>query len=302
MKSRILILCAAALTLSLSANAQSLSKTPALLEPSATQYYMNQYLANPAMAGVDSGLHVNAAYRSQLDAVEGAPKTQFFSADGYIGNRVGAGLNVMNDKAGLLSRTRIAGTYAYHLPLSENGARLHFGLSLGLNFQRLDYEKLAGDNSDPSIGAFNRRDDYFEADFGIGFTNQHWNIQAALPNIRSTFSNKDFATVNGGTILFTALSYRFLLDNAISSVEPKVAYRAVKGYEGIADLGLNIGILSNVANVTALYHTSGSYSVGAGVRVANTVRILGMYTKQTSGYRTITDGSYEIALAADLFR
>ncbi|SHM57401.1 type IX secretion system membrane protein, PorP/SprF family [Chitinophaga jiangningensis] len=302
MKFRILILSAAALTLSLSASAQSLSKTPALLEPSSTQYYMNQYLANPAMAGADSGLHVNAAYRAQMNAVEGAPETKFFTADGYIGNRVGAGLNVMNDKAGLLSRTRVAATYAYHLPLNENGSRLHFGISLGLNFQRLDYDKIDGDNSDPAIGAFNRRDDYFEADFGMAYTNQHWNIQAALPNIRSTFSNKTDATVNGGTILFTALSYRFLLENAVSSIEPKLAYRAVKGYEGIADIGLNVGILENVANVTAFYHTSGSYSVGAGVRVANTVRVLGMYTKQTSGYRTLTDGGYEIALALDLFR
>src|SRR5690606_14617686 len=88
--------------------AQGLSDAPALLEPSGTQWFQNQYLANPAMAGIDTGLHLNAAYRRQWTGVEGAPKTAFFTADGLVGKRVGAGLSIFNDQAGLIDRTRIA--------------------------------------------------------------------------------------------------------------------------------------------------------------------------------------------------
>src|SRR5690606_14004655 len=109
------------------------------------QWFQNQYLANPAMAGIDTGLHLNAAYRRQWTGVEGAPKTAFFTADGLVGKRVGAGLSIFNDQAGLIDRTRIALSYAYHLPLGNRGQRLHFGLSLALNVQRLDYSHVDGD-------------------------------------------------------------------------------------------------------------------------------------------------------------
>ena len=301
-KSKALALVAGTMFLLTNGHAQTLSKTAALLDPSGTQYFQNQYLANAAMAGLDSGMHLNAAYRAQMNGIDGAPTTKFFSADGYIGNRVGAGLNVFNDQAGLLSRTRIAGTYAYHLPLNEKGSKLHFGISLGMNFQRLNYSKINADNNDPSIGAFNRRDDYFEADYGMAYTDQHWTIQAALPNIRTTFSNKDFPAVDGGTVFFSGISYKWQLEHAVTSIEPKLCYRSIKGYDGIVDVGLNVGLLNNIANVTALYHSSGNFTVGAGVRIMNTVKLVALYTKQTSGLKTYSDGGYEIGLTADLFR
>jgi type IX secretion system PorP/SprF family membrane protein len=152
------------------AGAQSLSNAQALLEPSGTQYFQNQYLSNPAMAGIEKGLHLNAAYRKQWSGIDGAPVTKFFTADGAMGNRVGAGLNIFNDVAGLINRTRIGLTYAYHLPLSDADHQLHFGLSLALNVQRIDYKNVNGDATDPSVSAFNRRDDYFEGEYGMAYT------------------------------------------------------------------------------------------------------------------------------------
>ncbi|MFB6456207.1 PorP/SprF family type IX secretion system membrane protein [Chitinophaga sp. Hz27] len=298
-KFMITVMCCA---VSFKGYSQSLSKTAALLDPSATSFYQNQYLANPAMAGIDTGWHFNAAYRGQINGIDGAPKTKFFSADGYVGSRVGAGLNIFSDEAGLLTRTRVAGTYAYHLPLNDNGARLNFGLSLALNFQRLDYSKINGDPSDPAAAAFNRRDDYFEADFGMAYTNNHWTAQASLPNIRATFSGNSYPGVDGGTIFFSALSYKFDLDGAVSSVEPKACYRTIKGYDDIVDLGVNVGFLHNVANLTALYHTTGSFAFGAGVYILNTVRLNAFYNTQTTGLKNYTDGTYEVGLTVNLFK
>jgi type IX secretion system PorP/SprF family membrane protein len=280
---------------------QSLSNTPALLEPSGTQYFQNQYLANPAMAGIDSGLHLNAAYRRQMNGVDGAPVSKFFTADGYIGDRVGGGIHIFNDQAGLLNRTRIALSYAYHLPLSDRGQALHFGLSLAMNFQRIDYKGVNGDGSDPAIGAFNRRDNYFEGEFGMAYTDAHWTVQGSLPNVRSLFTGDDKA-VDGGTIYFTGLSYKFQPQGAVSSIIPKVCYRGVKGNNNILDAGLNVGFLHDVASVLALYHTSGSFTGGIGVNIMQTVTLQAMYTTQTNGMKTYTDGGYEIGLTVNLFR
>ncbi|KAA2238899.1 type IX secretion system membrane protein PorP/SprF [Chitinophaga agrisoli] len=302
---RALLFCCVLLTAGLcsqQAMAQSLSNTQALLEPSGTQYFQNQYLANPAMAGADTGLHINGAYRNQWNGIDGAPRTQFFSADMLLGSRVGAGIHLFNDEAGLMQRTRVALTYGYHLPLGDNGQTLHFGLSLAVSVQRLDYKSVNGDADDPSLGAFNRRDNYFEGEYGMAYTDGHWNIQAALPNVRSLFTG-DNKAVDGGTIFFSAASYKFTPEQgAVSSFEPKLCYRGVRGYDNILDAGFNVGFLNNVANVMAMYHTTKSITAGAGVNIAQTVRLQVMYTTQTGGIRTYVDGTYEIGATIDLFK
>ena len=57
-----------------------------------------------------------------------------FRAD-YGFSKVGLGLSVLNDKARLQRQTRVVGTYAYHLPLSES-QNLYFGVSFGFMNQR----------------------------------------------------------------------------------------------------------------------------------------------------------------------
>lgn len=289
------------LTAGLKAGAQSLSNAQALLEPSGTQYFQNQYLANPSMAGIEKGLHLNAAYKGQLNGIDGAPVTKFFTADYAVGNRVGAGLNIFNDVAGLINRTRVALTYAYHLPLNNPDHQLHFGLSLAWNVQRIDYKNLNGEASDPSVSAFNRRDNYFEAEYGMAYTDTKLTLQAAVPNVRSLVSG-DNKAVDGGGIFFTAASYKFAVDEAISFIEPKLCYRGVRGYNNIIDAGVNVSLLNNVANVMAMYHTSKSLTAGIGVNIMKTVAIQGMYTAQTSGVKTTVDGTYEVGVTVDLFK
>jgi type IX secretion system PorP/SprF family membrane protein len=287
------------LLLSMQSMGQSLSNTAALLEPSGTQYFQNQYLANPAMAGIDTGLNINAAYRNQWSSIDGAPVTKFLSADYAMGKRVGVGMHLFNDQAGLIDRTRVALTYAYHLPLNEEGKQLSFGLSVAWNVQRLNGKNVNGDVNDPAIGAFNRRDNYFEAEYGMAYTDGHLNLQAAVPNIRSLVSGNNKA-VDGGTIFFTAASWKFVLDNA--SVEPKIAYRGVRGYDNILDMGVNVAFLNNVANVMAMYHTSKSVTAGIGVNIMKTLAIQALYNTQTGGIKTYASGTYEIGATIHLFR
>lgn len=283
------------------AQGQSLGNSQSLLEPSGTQYFTNQYLANPAMAGRDTGVHFNGAYRRQWAGTSGAPETKFFTADALFGARVGGGVTLYNDQAGIMDRTRVGLTYAYHLPVGADGKTLHFGLSVAMNFQRVDYKSVDGDISDPSIGAFNRRDDYFEGEYGMAYTDAHWNIQGAVPNIRALFTGDDKG-VDGGGIFFTAASYAFLPQGVVNRIEPKICYRGVKGYDNILDAGVNITFLDNVANLMGMYHSTKSITVGAGVNIMQTVMLQVMYNTQTGGIKTYVDGSYEIGLKVDLFR
>jgi hypothetical protein len=158
-----------------------------------------------------------------------------------------------------------------------------------------------GDVNDPSVSTFNRRDNYFEAEYGMAYTDTKLTLQASLPNVRSLFTG-DNKAVDGGGIFFTAAAYKFAVDETITSVEPKLCYRGVKGYDNILDAGVNVAFLNNVASVMAMYHTSKSLTAGIGVNVIKSVAIQAMYTTQTGGVKTYVNGAYEVGVKVDLFQ
>lgn len=281
--------------------AQSLSNAQALLDPSATQYFQNQYLANPSMAGVDTSWRLNAAYHRQWTGIDGAPITKYASLDGAFSRREALGVNVFNDQSGLLSRTRAALSYAYSIPLNDRDQQLRLGFSLAMDIQRVDYKSVNGDISDPSIGAYNNRRNYFEGEFGAAYLDSHVTLQAALPNLRALFGTADKG-FDGGTILFTAASYKFTSEGSVNVIEPKVCYRVVQGYDHLVDAGINVGFMNSLLSVMALYHSSKSLTAGIAINVLKTVGIQAMYTTQTGGISSYVNGGYEIGATINLFK
>ncbi|GAA4305771.1 hypothetical protein GCM10023143_11260 [Compostibacter hankyongensis] len=269
------------------------------MDPPGAQYYLNRYIGNPAMAGADSSLNLTAAYQNEWQDIPGAPVVATFAADVYFGKRVGAGVTVNQDNAGLINRNRVALSYAYHLPLSDR-QQLHMGISAVLLNTRIDPQKVQGDADDPEVGEYNRNGTYFEGDFGIAYTDPHWTIQAALPNLVGFFKKNIYNQADVASF-YTAASYRFFFDGALSSLEPEVCYRGIKGIKGIADMGVNAAFLRDQINLFGMYHSSGNFTAGAGFTIASTVAIQGLYTTQTSGLKTYFSGKYEIDVHVRLF-
>ncbi|MBE9603226.1 type IX secretion system membrane protein PorP/SprF, partial [Pedobacter sp. MC2016-24] len=138
--------------------------------------------------------------------VPGSPLTQNLTAD-YGFGRVGLGLTVNNESAGLQRQTRVVGSYAYHLPLSGDNQQLHFGVSLGFMSQRLENADIYGNPSDPMVGQYNDRKTYLDGDFGVSYTSDHLNIQASIPNLKSVLK-KDVIKLADVATFYTAVSYR----------------------------------------------------------------------------------------------
>jgi type IX secretion system PorP/SprF family membrane protein len=266
-----------------------------------TQYFHNQYLGNPSFAGVDTGLHLNVAYRRQWNDVPGAPIAMAFTADYLVGKRVGTGLNIFRDEAGLITRTRVSLTYAYHLPLNLSGRQqLHFGLSAGLRNDRLDLSKLNGNAADPSLGAFNRRDNYFDIDYGMAYTDGRLTLQAALPNVIGYFKSENKDVANSDT-WFAAAGYKIGLGDQMTSIEPKVCFRGVRGFDNVFDLGANFVLLDNWLNVFGMYHTSQNFTLGAGFNYRTRFGLQLIYTSQTAGLKNYLGDSFTLGLTVNLF-
>jgi type IX secretion system PorP/SprF family membrane protein len=272
----------------------------AQLNPLSAQYYINQYLINPAFAGADQGLKFNGAYRKLWSNVQGSPLTQNLTAD-YGFNKVGLGLNVNNESSGLERQTRVVGTYAYHLKLNENNHQLHFGVSLGFMNQRLENSDIYGDSGDPLLGQYNDRKTYLDGDFGLAYTSNKLNIQAAIPNLKSLLK-KDVIKLADVATFYSAISYKVQFSEGPEGIdaEPKVAYRGVKGFDNIWDAGAQFGIANKQVFLLAMYHSTKSTTFGLGMDYKRKYLINGTYTTQTSALSNYTNGSFELNLRLNL--
>ncbi|HEY0057271.1 MAG TPA: PorP/SprF family type IX secretion system membrane protein [Pedobacter sp.] len=267
--------------------------TKAQLNPLSSIYYTNQYLANPAMAGVNKGLNLNLGYRQQWSAMPGAPKTQALSLDYGTEKKVGLGLTVFNDQAGLLKNTRVMGTYSYHLTLNEK-SQLRFGISLGFMDERIMTENLSGDADDMNVSNFNQRETYLDGDFGTAYTSDKFTFQLAVPNLKSVLKKDEFSTSDYSTF-YSALSYKFFFSTTMKGmiVEPKVAIRGVHGFTNLLDFGANVAFANNSINIIAMYHNSKSATMGLGATIKSIGTISGNYTTATAALSSYMKGNFE---------
>jgi type IX secretion system PorP/SprF family membrane protein len=265
-------------------------------------YFGNEYLANPAMAGLNKGLNLNLGYQQQWTTISGSPKLQDFTADYNAGNRVGLGFIINNDQSGLISRTRIMGTYAYHLPVSETG-KLNFGLSAGVNDTYIDYNRIVGDQSDVSVKLFNGRSVYVDGDLGISYTDKNLNIQASIPNLGSVLFNTAGTNLDvDRATFFTAVSYQMPLStlNNDFTLAPKLVFRGIKGFQSIIDAGFNLMMNNYGFNVWSMYHTNKSFTSGVGVDL-KPIGFLFSYTNNTGSLSAYANNTFELGIKYVLF-
>lgn len=269
----------------------------AQLNPMGSIYYQNQFLANPAMAGLETGLNLNAALKTQWVGVDGAPKIQYLTADyGLTNNKVGLGLLFYNEGAGAINRTRATLTYAYHLPLNDGTNFLDFGLSAGIMNEWVDLGKVKGDLDDDVLNTFNDRKLYLDGDFGIAYRSDNLTLQGTLPNLKRFFKRDVLRNVVDRSIYFLAAGYKFSTDQVMNSIEPKLVYRGVQNYDGIFDAGVNLQFLENKLMLNGIYHSTNSFTGGFGANYKNQFSILFQYTTNTSKMQNYSNGEFEVGL------
>ena len=280
-----------------------ISEARAQLNPFSSVYFQNQYLLNPAMAGIGGGLKLNLGLRQQWATLPGSPKTQVISADYSAGRNVGLGLNVSSDQAGLIRQTRALASYAYHIPLGSNDQQLNLGLSAGVTSQRVNYNEVQGDQGDEQIGLYNNQNrSYIDGDFGVSYTSQDLTLQAALPNLNHFLKYSNALLGVDRSVFMAAVSYRIRMENLLdgSVLEPKVVFRDVQGYKSIVDVGLSLAVKDDLLHLYSMYHSSQSQSFGFGANISKAVQLMLFYTTETAALKTYTNGEFEVGLKLNL--
>lgn len=262
-----------------------------------SMYFQHQYLANPAMAGVDSGVTVYVAHRQQLARMNGAPNAQALAAT-YQLNGFRFGVNAASGNAGVFTILRAAASVTYSQQLGDNNQFLHLGISYGGYGSNIRLKDVEGDLDDPLLQNFNSRKTFFDGDIGLAYTNSKLTVQASVPGFTTAFK-KGREDMNGQMQLFTAVSYSFgIPDVPGATITPKACYRLLKNNDGVADFGAKFNFAQYRFGIEGIYHTNSAVTAGLNIKLLPGMYLLCMYFSESPMLQGHTKGNVEFGLKA----
>lgn len=267
--------------------------------PIYTQYMFNGLALNPAYSGTQGTLVMTASTRKQWTGIKGAPQTHVFSAHSPIKfSRSSAGMILTLDKVGVTKQTMAYATYAYHIPVSENG-KVSVGAQVGATYYQSKFNDLnivtqgnvqdaafAGSDSrmlpNLGIGAF-----YYTRKTYIGISlptliNNKWNNRNDL--VRSTQERHYFATAG------------HVIDiNPDLKLKPNILLRWVEGGPFQYDLNANC-LIKDVVWAGISYRMQDSIDALFEWYVNDQLSIGYSYGYPTSKIASIQSGTHEVII------
>lgn len=275
-----------------------LSFTMAQQQAMYSQYMFNMQAVNPAYVGIHKGLSLNANYRNQWTGIEGAPTTQTVSAHSPIlGDRLGVGLLLLNDKIGAINQTGAYFQGSYKVPLT-NGARLSFGLQVGLNSYRANWSELGVfHNNDPLLQGNEQRG--FRPNFGTGvmYYTDNYYLGISVPvimgfgvradDIQNTLIEDRHYFITGGYVFDINESVKFKPHFLVKLVE-----------SAPTQFNLNASLLIQEKVWAGLsYRSQESFSAIFQIQMSDRLRVSYSYDfMEMNALGTIGKGSHEVGL------
>jgi type IX secretion system PorP/SprF family membrane protein len=301
--------------------------------PYYTQYIMNNYIINPAVAGIENYWDVKASHRLQWVGLQDAPVTTYITMHGplhksdydresatsfhatgsnprgqaywrdYVSAEPhhGIGFTMLNDRTGPLNRFAAYGTYAYHLGLSPS-TTLSAGVSVGITNMSLDASKLNFGNTtvDPAVagsGVINRIKPDISA--GLWLYSRDYFVGLAAQQIipqQIAFSDNTVHLQDGKLLphLFLSAGYRIQLSDNVSFL-PSTLIR----YVSPLPIGFDLNAKFQYQDLIWLggsYRYKDGFAAMVGLNISNSINVGYSYDLQTSNLNTVSKGTHEILI------
>lgn len=208
----------------------------------------NVYLVHPSAAGIGNCGKVRLTARTQWMGEANAPSLQTLSAHKRVGENMGVGLILFNDKNGYHSQQGIQGTYAYHINMDPYGDvnQLSFGLSLMAVNNKVDESDFL--LPDPVISQIVRSENYFNADVSMAYHKKgffsYFTAKNILLSARSLYSDT-YESLNLRRYLVT-LGYYYGKGKSFQ-LEPSIMAQAIER-TGEQFVDFNIKVYKDVAD------------------------------------------------------
>ena len=301
--------------------------------PYYTQYIMNNYIINPAVAGIENYWDVKASHRMQWVGLQDAPVTTYLTIQGpltksdydretatsfhasgenprgpaywrdYVAAEPhhGIGFTLLNDKTGPLNRFAAYGTYAYHIGLSPH-TNLAGGVSVGFTNMSLDASKLNFGTTtvDPAVagsGQINRIKPDISA--GLWLYSRDYFLGIAVQQIvpqQIAFSDNRVYLDQGKLLphLFFSAGYRMQFSDDISFLPSALVH-----YVTPLPLGFDINFKLQYQDLIWLggsFRYKDGYAAMTGINLNHSINIGYSYDLQTSQLNMVSKGTHEIMI------
>lgn len=263
-----------------------------------TNYMLNQYYYNPALAGSQAVHKANLGYRSQWAGFNEAPVTMQASFYGSYANqrKHGYGVSLVSDRSGLIQNTNFYLNYAYHLRLTDS-IRIGFGVKPGfLQYNVKLYDAQLADPVDNvltgNILATNA------IDLGTGLY---------------VYSNKFFVSMSmrhllGKSVSFTGFNYGLAKHYTIIAgykfwdKKKKLEFEPSIMYQYVSPVPAQLSIMMRVTYKNKLWggltmRTQDAIGVVGGVTLWNRLSIGYAFDYSLGGVRTYNYGTHELMLS-----
>ncbi len=269
-----------------------------------SQYMFNEMFINPAYAGSKEAMSATVLHRQQWLNFPGRPVTTSFSLHGpLMGQKMGLGLSVLNEKIGVLNRNLIYANYAYRIKTSDKG-RLAFGLMAGIHNQVNRFADLkttdAGDvqvsqNSPSTIAPNFGSGIYYNTDkFYAGFSiprmvDDRVTFDAVgnpIENIKVDFTRFHY---------YFTLGYVFTLGESLK-LKPQAMVKAVQNAPIQYDINANFLIANRIW--AGLGYRSNSSAIGLlGAQITPQLMASYSYDYGLNAIQKYSQGSHELAIS-----
>jgi len=300
--------------------------------PHYTQYIMNNYIINPAVAGIENYTDVKLSHRHQWVGLDGAPVTTYLTIHGPTKksdfNRgtattfrpsgenprgraywqdytaaephSGIGFTMVNDRTGPLNRFSAGATYAYHLGISEKTS-LSMGITAGVQNMTLNASKLVFENPvDPAVagsGYLNKLTPDINA--GLWLYSADYFVGLAAQNIvpaKLKYSGDTVKLAGGKLIphLFLTAGYRMFLSDDVTFL-PSTMIRYVSPLPVSFDVNAKFQY-RDFLWLGASYRNQDGFAAMMGLGINSTLNIGYSYDITTSRLNTVSRGTHEILI------
>tara|TARA_B100001057_G_scaffold263586_1_gene263785 strand:+ start:7003 stop:7926 length:924 start_codon:yes stop_codon:yes gene_type:complete len=276
--------------------------------PQLTQFTDNNYVLNPAFAGMENYYQVKTSIRNQWSGISDAPSTTILSIYGQQEESVGLGGIIFNDQFGPTSRTGGAISYAYHLSLNQ---KIKLSLALSGGFTQFKIDKNGWNVANPN-DPLTQGDVVVEtvpdATFGFNFYSSNWYFGIAIPQLLTSNLNllddnlaNSLTEEQSGNLsrhLYVMGAYKYTA-NKKWEIEPSFLLKSVEPTPAQLDFALR-GIYDKKIWFGGNFRSTGDIGAIFGYSVNDRYVIGYSYDILNSELADYSSGSHEFMLAIKL--
>lgn len=269
--------------------------------PLISQYYLNSYVLNPALAGVSGNLSALAAYRQDFIGFDDAPKTQTLSFEmPFKQEKFGIGAYLHNTTIGPQRRTGFQASYAYHIRF-EDDVNISFGLGANVWNTSIDFLSLIDDdftNNDPIFLNQSASATTFDATAGVNFSTKNFYTGFSVMNLAelgSRFSDDSGPFMYNARHFYWLTGFNIPIIDSVLNFEPSFLIRYANGNSPQADINGRF-LYKDFFWLGASYRAKSTVVGAVGMRVKEMIDVGYSYDMHLSPINYFGGPSHEITI------